>query len=72
MSRNEIQELLVMFSDGSGYGDPDARRNAELRLQALLAQSQQKTAEKLNWITLLLVGVGLLNVVMLAFQIWWK
>ncbi|MHB1155505.1 MAG: hypothetical protein ACYC26_01570 [Phycisphaerales bacterium] len=42
MSRNEIQELLVMFSDGSGYGDPDARRNAELRLQALLAQSQKK------------------------------
>lgn len=30
MARNEIQEL--MFEDGSGFGDPDARRNAEQRL----------------------------------------
>lgn len=70
MARNEIQELLRMFEDGSGFGDPDARRNAEQRLQALLAKEQQKIASRLNWLTLVLVVVGILNVVVLAFQVW--
>ncbi|MGH8532645.1 MAG: hypothetical protein ACREV1_07940 [Gammaproteobacteria bacterium] len=72
MARNEIQELLGMFEDGSGFGDPDARRNAEQRLQALLAREQQKIAARLNWLTLVLVVVGILNVVVLAFQVWGK
>ncbi len=61
-----------MFADGSGFGDPDARRNAEQRLQVLLAKEQQKIANRLNWFTLLLVIVGLLNVAVLAFQVWGK
>lgn len=72
MAQNEIQELLDMFADGSGFGDPDARRNTELRLQVLLAKEQQKTAAKLNWLTFFLVVVGLLNVAVLAFQVWGK
>ncbi len=72
MARNEIQELLDMFADGSGFGDPDARRNAEQRLQMLLAKEQQKTAARLNWLTFFLVVVGLLNVAVLAFQVWGK
>ena len=70
MARNEIKEILEMFADGNGFGDPDARRNAEQRLQVLLAQEQQKTADRLNWLTLLLVVVGLLNAAVLAFQVW--
>jgi hypothetical protein len=69
MSRNEIRELLDQFSDGAGFGDPDARRNAEQRLQVLLAREQQNTAARLNWLTFLLVVVGLLNVGVLAFQV---
>jgi hypothetical protein len=73
-SQNEIQELLNMFGDGSGFGDPDARRNAELKLQILLAKEQQKeqqkTATRLNWLTFFLVIVGLLNTAVLAFQVW--
>ncbi len=72
MSKNEIQELLNMFADGSGFGDPDARRNVEQRIQVLLAKEQQKTATRLNWLTFLLVVVGLLNVAVLAFQVWGK
>ncbi len=72
MARNEIQELLEMFADGAGFGDPDARRNAEQRLQVLLAQEQQKTATRLNLLTFFLVIVGLLSVVVLIFQIWGK
>ena len=72
--QNEIQELLNTFGDGCGYGSPDARRNAELRLQVLLAREQQKgqqkTATRLNWLTFFLVIVGLLNTVVLAFQVW--
>lgn len=69
MAQNEIQELLEMFSDEAGFGDPEARRNAELRLQVFLAQTQQKTASRLNWLTFLLVVVGLLNAIVLAFQV---
>ncbi len=72
MARNEIQELLNMFADGSGLGDPDARRNAEQRLQVLLAKEQQKTAARLDWLTFFLVVLGLLNVAMLSFQVWGK
>ena len=72
MPQDEMQELLGMFKDGAGFGDPDARRNAEQRLQVLLARGQQKAANRLNWITALLVVVGVLNVVVLAFQGWGK
>ena len=72
MVENDVQEMLQMFADGSGYGDPEARRNAELRLQAALAQQQGKTAARLNVLTFLLVVVGLLQVFVLAFQVWGK
>jgi hypothetical protein len=72
MARNELQEMMTTFADGSGFGDPEARRNAELRLQVLLAQQQSKTASRLNLLTFLLVVVGLLNAAVLAFQVWGK
>jgi hypothetical protein len=39
-----------MFADGNGYGDPEARRNAELRLQILLARQQERTARYAAWV----------------------
>lgn len=72
MIKKDIQELLDRVADGSGYGDPDARLNDDRKLQVLLAQEQSKIGTRLNWLTLFLVLVGLLNVVMLAFQIWGK
>jgi len=65
-----VQELFEIFADGSAFGDPEARRNAELRLQAALAQQQRKTAARLNILTALLVVVGLVQVAVLAFQVW--
>jgi hypothetical protein len=70
--RNAMQELRDMFADGSGFGDPDARRNAEQRLQVALAEEQQRVGNRLNWLTFFLVFVGLLNVAVLAFQVWGK
>lgn len=49
--KDELQNLMAEFSDGSGFGDPEARRNAELRLQVKLAQQQSKTADRLNFLT---------------------
>ena len=72
MVKKDIQELLDRVADGSGYGDPDARLNDDRKLQVLLAQEQSKIGNRLNWLTFFLVLVGLLNVVMLAFQIWGK
>ncbi|MBF0483215.1 MAG: hypothetical protein HQL25_00770 [Candidatus Omnitrophica bacterium] len=73
MAKSEIQSLLDGLTDeGNGYGDPEARRNAELRLQILIAKEQQKTSSTLNWLTFFLVVVGILQVVILVFQIWIK
>jgi hypothetical protein len=72
MAKNEIQNLLDTFADGSGYGDPDARRNAELRLQTLLAREQQRIASRLNLLTFFLAVVGISQVIILAFQVWHK
>jgi hypothetical protein len=68
--QNELTEALAMFADGSGFGDPEARRNAELRLQVALASQQGRTASRLNFLTTLLVLVGLLQVLVLAVQVW--
>ena len=67
-----LQDLVEMFGEFSGFGDPDYRRNAEIRLQVALAQQQGKTATRLNLLTALLVVVGLLQVSVLVFQIWGK
>lgn len=66
----ENKAIMKMFSDGAGFGDPEARRNAELQLQVLLVQQQARTARNLNFLTLLLVAVGVINAVILAVQIW--
>ena len=50
MAKNEIQNLLDMFADGSGFGDPEARRNAELRLQIFLARQQERTTRYAAWV----------------------
>jgi hypothetical protein len=69
MSNKDIQELLDRVADGSGYGDPEARLNDDRKLQVLLAREQSKTGTRLNWLTFFLIVVGLLNVVVLAFQV---
>lgn len=70
MAEEPIDELESMFSDGNGFGDPEARRNAELRLQILLAKQQSKTASRLNLLTACLVAVGLLQVAVLLVQLY--
>lgn len=68
-NKQDIQELLDRVADGNGYGDSDARMNDDRKLQFILAQEQFKIGNRLNWLTFILVIVGLLNVVVLVFQI---
>ena len=42
MAQDELKEALATFSDGNGFGDPEARRNAEQRVQILAAMGQQE------------------------------
>lgn len=72
MVKDELQDVLGLFDEGTGFGDPDARRNAEVRLQAALAKQQARTAARLNLLTLSLVVVGALQATILAFQVWGK
>ncbi|MFH2045532.1 MAG: hypothetical protein ABIK92_10350 [Pseudomonadota bacterium] len=61
---------MAMFAEDSGFGDPEARQNAELRIYLFLSQQQSKNSSQLNLLMLLLVVVGLLNAVVLASQVW--
>ena len=72
MVQTELQETLAMFADGTGFGDPEAHQNAESRLRVAMAQQQAKTAARLNHITLMIAVVGLLQTVILGFQVWGK
>lgn len=72
MAKAELQDMLELFAEGKGFGDPEERRNAKLRLQVVLAQQQGKTAARLNLLTFLLVAVGLLQASILGFQVWGK
>ncbi|HEX4610593.1 MAG TPA: hypothetical protein VH092_20555 [Urbifossiella sp.] len=69
---DEIETALAEFGEGCGFGDPDARRNAELRLQVLLARQQGQTAHRMNQLTFLLVLIGLMQVAVVCFQVWGK
>lgn len=46
MDREELKESLAAFSDGNGFGDPEARRNAEQRVQILAAMGQEERQDK--------------------------
>ncbi|CAH0439968.1 hypothetical protein [Ralstonia pseudosolanacearum] len=72
MAKSELEGIFETFASGNGFGNPDDRRNAELRLQVALAEQQRKTAARLNLLTLLLVVVGCLQVAVLTFQGWGK
>ena len=67
--KEQIKAGENMFSDGSGFGDPDARKNAELRLQTLLSKQQMNTANQLNLITWILAIATVLNVILVAIQV---
>ena len=69
MPKQEIRELKAMFAEGAGFGDPDARRNAELRLQTLLVERQDGLSHQMNRLTLLLVVAAFLNTLLLAIQV---
>jgi hypothetical protein len=72
MAKGELKDMLEMFAEGNGFGDPEERRNAELRLQVALSEQQRVTAARLNFLTALLVLVGFLQVGILTFQVWGK
>ena len=42
MAQNEVQEMLEMFADGNGFGDPEARRNAEFVCKPLWPSNKVK------------------------------
>lgn len=46
MNQDELKRTLDTFSDGNGFGDPEARRNAEQRIQILAAIGQQEREEE--------------------------
>jgi len=46
--KEEIEELLDRVSDGSGYGDPDARLNDDRKLQVLLTREVKESISEIK------------------------
>ncbi len=69
MNDDKPSKLLKMFEDGTGFGDADARRQAEVELLVALAMRQEKTAKVLNRITYYLVAVGLVQAIVAVVQL---
>jgi hypothetical protein len=65
---DELEKVENMFSEGNGFGDPDARRNTELRLQTIQSKLQLKTSKQLNLITWILAIATIINVLLVIFQ----
>ncbi len=66
--KEEIKKVENMFSSGSGFGDSDARKNAELKLQTLISKQQLRTSNQLNLISWILAIATILNVILVAIQ----
>ena len=45
-----LNDLKKMFEPGSGFGDPEARENAEFQTGVILAELQNENNKKLGWI----------------------
>lgn len=67
--KKQIEEVEDLFSEGNGFGDPDARRNAELKLQTLLSKQQLKTATQLNWVTWIMGIAAVIDVIITIIKI---
>lgn len=69
MPETKLEHFLDTFGSGAGFGDPQERENAEKRLEVFMIKAQQQTGERLNRLTFALVVVGILNVAVLAMQV---
>ena len=47
---NHLSELKKMFAPGSGFGDSEARANAEFQTKVILAELQLENNQKLGLI----------------------
>lgn len=70
MSTREIDELKRQLSLGDGFGDPETRKNVELRLQTLLSERVDRTAKQMNVLTCLLVVIAIVEAIFHAIEIW--
>ncbi|NOT38223.1 MAG: hypothetical protein HOP11_12695 [Saprospiraceae bacterium] len=67
--KHEIEQIEQLFKEGNGFGDPDARRDAELKLQTLISKQQLRTAYQLNIISWIMAIATVFNVILIAIQI---
>lgn len=69
MTKKPIDDLKAMLGNGV-FLDPDARRIAELQLQTLLAERQDKTARQVNILTAALVLIAIAEAILHSIEIW--
>jgi hypothetical protein len=76
MSKAALKEIEILrnrtMENGFGYGDPDARRDDDRKLQTLIAEEQIRIGWRMNTLTAQMAFFAFLQVVGLAIQIWGK
>ncbi len=68
----ELEELVSVYKDGGGFGDPDAKAEHERKFQ-LLMHKQILTVKKRNsQMALANVAIMVVNIGILIYQVFFK
>jgi len=68
----ELEELVAIYENGGGFGDPDAKAEHERKIQLLMHKQIQAVNKRNNNIAITNVVIAIVNIGVLIFQLFFK
>jgi hypothetical protein len=65
---NELEKLILVGENGNGFGDPDAEKAHNRKIQLLMHKQILNIKKKNNFITILSLFVDILSTGILVYQ----
>ena len=69
--QKELEELVSVYENGGGFGDPDAKAEHERKIDLLKHQQIQEVSKSINRIALFNIVIAILNVSILVYQVFY-
>ncbi|MCH7377377.1 hypothetical protein MM182_18650 [Aeromonas sp. MR19] len=67
---NKIEELVHFHSQGGGFGDPDALKEHEWKIEQLKHERQMLISRKVERIEILSIVIAILSLLIGVFQVY--
>ncbi len=64
----KLEKLILVGEDGSGFGDPDAEKAHDRKIQLLMHKQIQEINKKNNLVSIISVIVAIVSVSILIYQ----